>query len=286
MSDWSEGNWSGYDGAGGYFEDTYTSPYDDFLWSIGIDPSTATGPGGTTPSNDQILQQIGASNSNSFLGLLGRLLGGSTALGNTGALVGAAGLGSLLNRISGTGQTGPAGYRGGIPEYTATRTQTPMAQQRPADYRPGQGGITYFNPIEYTYQGRDLAPPSTAAPAPAVPTQPPTNNPPTYTEPPSGMRAGGIAMLAQGGNSRFLRGDGDGTSDSIPAQFTGSKRPAALADGEFVVDARTVSEIGNGSSEAGARKLYAMMDRVHKERRAAKRGEPSSADQHLNNLIA
>ena len=284
MSDWSEGNWSGYDGydgSSGYFEDTYTSPYDDFLWSIGIDPSTATGPGGTTPSNDQILQQIGASNSNSFLGLLGRLVGGSTALGNTGALVGAAGLGSLLNRISGTGQTGPAGYRGGIPEYAATRTQTPMAQQRPAGYRPGQGGITYFNPIEYTYQGRDISPPSTPAPAPA-PT--PTNTLPTYVEPPSGMRAGGIAGLAPKG--RFLQGEGDGTSDSIKAQFTESGAPAALADGEFVFDARTVSEIGNGSSEAGARKLYAVMDRVHKDRKTAKRGKPSGADRHLKTLLA
>jgi hypothetical protein len=85
---------------------------------------------------------------------------------------------------------------------------------------------------------------------------------------------GGIAALAQGGQShlgdysdggRLLRGPGDGVSDSIPASI-GDKRPARLADGEFVVPARIVSELGNGSTEAGARKLYAMMDRVQKAR--------------------
>jgi hypothetical protein len=93
-----------------------------------------------------------------------------------------------------------------------------------------------------------------------------------------GYMPGGIAMLAGG---RYLRGPGDGVSDSIPAQFERTGQPARLADGEFVIDARTVSEIGNGSSEAGARKLYAMMDRVHKARKTAKRGKPSGADKFL-----
>ena len=65
---------------------------------------------------------------------------------------------------------------------------------------------------------------------------------------------------------RLLRGPGDGVSDSIPAVI-GKKQPARLADGEFVVPARIVSEIGNGSTEAGARKLYAMMDRVQAARK-------------------
>jgi len=64
---------------------------------------------------------------------------------------------------------------------------------------------------------------------------------------------------------RLLRGPGDGVSDSIPATI-GNKRPARLADGEFVVPARIVSELGNGSTEAGARKLYGMMDRVQSAR--------------------
>jgi hypothetical protein len=86
--------------------------------------------------------------------------------------------------------------------------------------------------------------------------------------------AGGIASMARGGQShlgdysdggRLLKGPGDGVSDSIPATIA-DKRPARLADGEFVVPARIVSELGNGSTEAGARKLYAMMDRVQKAR--------------------
>jgi hypothetical protein len=64
---------------------------------------------------------------------------------------------------------------------------------------------------------------------------------------------------------RLLKGPGDGVSDSIPASI-GGRQPARLADGEFVIPARIVSEIGNGSTEAGARKLYAMMDRVQKAR--------------------
>jgi hypothetical protein len=88
------------------------------------------------------------------------------------------------------------------------------------------------------------------------------------------MMANGGQMYAGGGLShlgdysdggRLLRGPGDGVSDSIPASIA-DKRPARLADGEFVVPARIVSELGNGSTEAGARKLYSMMDRVQKAR--------------------
>jgi hypothetical protein len=89
------------------------------------------------------------------------------------------------------------------------------------------------------------------------------------------MAQGGLAALAQGGMSnlgdysdggRLLRGPGDGVSDDIPAMI-GQKQQARLADGEFVVPARIVSELGNGSTEAGARQLYAMMDRVQKARK-------------------
>jgi hypothetical protein len=120
----------------------------------------------------------------------------------------------------------------------------------------------------------------TATPAPKV--WVPYEAPATTTTPGysyenmyGGMANGGIASLAQGGHShlgdysdggRLLKGPGDGVSDSIPASI-GDKRPARLADGEFVVPARIVSELGNGSTEAGARKLYAMMDRVQNARK-------------------
>jgi len=80
------------------------------------------------------------------------------------------------------------------------------------------------------------------------------------------MAAGGMSHLGDySDGGRLLKGPGDGVSDSIPAVI-GQKQPARLADGEFVVPARIVSEIGNGSTEAGARKLYAMMDRVQSAR--------------------
>jgi len=111
-----------------------------------------------------------------------------------------------------------------------------------------------------------------------------------------GLATGGLAAMARGGmaqqfnlgdysdGGRLLRGPGDGVSDSIPASI-GGKRPARLADGEFVVPARIVSELGNGSTEAGARKLYAMMDRIQKARRGTvgkgRVAKNSRADKHL-----
>lgn len=77
-----------------------------------------------------------------------------------------------------------------------------------------------------------------------------------------------LGGYAHGGIPRLTRGPGDGVSDSIPAEIGNTgKQPARLADGEFVVPARIVSELGNGSTEAGARELQGMMDRVQKRRK-------------------
>ena len=81
----------------------------------------------------------------------------------------------------------------------------------------------------------------------------------------TGYASGGhLGDYSDGG--RLLKGPGDGVSDDIPAQI-GDKQPARLADGEFVVPARIVSELGNGSTDAGAKRLYAMMDRVQQNRK-------------------
>jgi hypothetical protein len=84
---------------------------------------------------------------------------------------------------------------------------------------------------------------------------------------------GGVMNYAMGGQlggysdgGQLLKGPGDGVSDDIPAQI-GTKQPARLADGEFVVPARIVSELGNGSTDAGAKRLYAMMERVQANRK-------------------
>lgn len=190
-----------------------------------------------------------------------RLFAGTSPFGTAGQVAGVAGVASLLNRaLGGGGSSGYAGYQGGIPTLTATRQQLPIPQTvtspegQTVPRRPGSGGVSYFSPMTYT-----------PAPPPAAAT-------------------GGLTSLAAGG--RFLRGSGDGVSDSIPARFAETNKPARLADGEFVLDARTVSEIGNGSSEAGARKLYAFMKAVHGARKRAGRGANSGADKHLNKLLA
>ena len=134
-----------------------------------------------------------------------------------------------------------------IPDMSASRSQT--------DYggtRPGSANVDYFTPTTYAAKAAggglmDLAASNL-------------------------MNLAGGGMSHLGGYSdggRLLRGPGDGVSDSIPATI-GGRQPARLATGEFVVPARIVSELGNGATEAGANKLYAMMDRVQKARRNTK----------------
>ena len=102
---------------------------------------------------------------------------------------------------------------------------------------------------------------------------------------PVGAARGGLADL--GGYSdggRMLKGPGDGMSDSIPAQI-GRKQPARLADGEFVVPADVVSHLGNGSTDAGAKRLYAMMDRARQARTGKKKQAPAvNADKILSRV--
>ena len=264
--------------------------------------------------------------------------------GGIGAMLGMAGAAGLAQQLlGGGGNSGYAGYQGGIPKYTAQRTQyalpvtpLPAAQQAKvtdasiknfmnqeglgadraaramykygitpermagimslpvadvaknyrealgpnqslanpiygsAGRRPGVGGITYFSPMKYT--------PVPPAVVPATPAETAT------VVKADGGRIMGSGIANLGGYSdggQLLRGPGDGVSDDIPATI-GNKQPARLADGEFVVPARIVSELGNGSTEAGARKLYAMMDRIKKTRAKAKNiAANTKADKHL-----
>ena len=118
---------------------------------------------------------------------------------------------------------------------------------------------------------------------------------PKTLDPQSGSTGAGETEFAGGGGvayglggysdgGRLLKGPGDGVSDSIPATI-GNRQPARLADGEFVIPARIVSELGNGSTEAGARQLYAMMERIQKNRKKSvgkgKVAVDSKAKKHL-----
>jgi len=90
-----------------------------------------------------------------------------------------------------------------------------------------------------------------------------------------------LGGYAAGGNPRLLKGPGDGMSDNIPATI-GGKQPARLADGEFVVPADVVSHLGNGSTDAGAKHLYNMMDKVRKARTGNKKqGKQIKPDKFL-----
>ena len=180
-----------------------------------------------------------------------KVLGSSDSSSGSGGmgLGGALGLMALMSMMNKGGGGTPASTAT-IPELTATRSQLPYDVDKKGvnpntPYRPGQGGVTYFSPTTYT------------------PTPP---------------KAAGGGLMSLGGmpnlgsysdGGRLLQGPGDGVSDSIPA-IIGHKQPARLANGEFVIPARIVSELGNGSTDAGAKRLYEMMDRVQSVRRKTK----------------
>jgi hypothetical protein len=227
------------------------------------DPNSGPGGPGTSYTGTDY---PGSSGSSFSSGDLLKFLSGNPALSGIAKVLGAVGMGKLADKLFDV-QKGPGGYKGGIPTLTAYREQLPIpttmqnASGQAVPRRPGSGGISYFSPMQYLAPGQ--------APTPVASTEPK-------------MAAGGIANL--GGYSdggRLLRGPGDGVSDSIPAMI-GKKQPARLADGEFVIPARIVSELGNGSTEAGARKLYAMMDRIKKARGKAKNiAADTKSEKHL-----
>jgi hypothetical protein len=262
----------------------------DYDWSGNpiISPDTGgTTTGGSSSITGDISNFFGNITKGDFgkaFNTIGSVLGGGSGAG--AQMAGLAGLASLLNNmgLSGTNQSQFAGYRKPIPTYTASREQNPIpttatnaagvplldTKGLPIPRRPGSGGITYFTPMKYVEK--------TTAAAGGGLMQDPSSPVQMYAQ-------GGISTL--GGYSdggRLLRGPGDGVSDSIPASIEG-KQPARLADGEFVIPARIVSELGNGSTEAGARKLYAMMDRIQKSRGKTvgkkKVAVNSRADKHL-----
>jgi len=118
---------------------------------------------------------------------------------------------------------------------------------------------------------------NTGAPTMARPTPMGTlnfNPPGTQQAASGGIMGYNLGGYADGGNPRLLKGPGDGMSDNIPAVI-GRRQPARLADGEFVVPADVVSHLGNGSTDAGAKKLHEMMDKVRMARTGKKKQAPA-----------
>ena len=172
-------------------------------------------------------------------------MGNAKNIGMTG--IGALGAGASINPQEQTITTEPEStenpYKGEMYMDPAT------GQWRSRAVRRARGGEIYGD-----YEGVEEAPDGGYAPG-------------------GGLNfAGGGGIGDLGGYSdggRLLRGPGDGVSDNIPATIEG-KRPARLADGEFVIPARAVSELGNGSTEAGSKQLYKMLDRIAAKRKSGK----------------
>jgi hypothetical protein len=205
---------------------------------------------------------------------------GGTVTGSSGAATMAdglpKGLGSIRRADSGSSPTKAYAYNPKTQEFTETTT-TPapapirlggngfLAQlARQGVLGPGYTGGMGSSPYHLVPEAQQQAPSvvskiSGGIMAPYMPAG-------QENMASGGMAGGGYNLGGYSDGGRLLRGPGDGVSDSIPASI-GDRQPARLADGEFVVPARIVSEIGNGSTEAGARKLYAMMERVQRARR-------------------
>jgi hypothetical protein len=177
----------------------------------------------------------------------------------------------LAPLFAGTGQGGytfnqpqqQASIEGALPyQDIINRLGIGGVYQQIADKAPPlQGGVQFNVPQGYTPIGQTARPMADG-----------------------GYAGGGYHLGDYSDGGRLLKGPGDGVSDSIPASI-GNRQPARLADGEFVIPARIVSELGNGSTEAGARQLYAMMDRVQKKRRSTVGKDKVAVNSKANQVL-
>jgi hypothetical protein len=180
-----------------------------------------------------------------------------------------------LTSLALRGATGGAGGSG--TQYT-TQSSAPTSTTTSVPFNPGQNTTVSHTAIP------TMPTMGTYNPNTGLAYQPLTYNYNSRNAAQGGLMYanGGIADLggyAAGG--KLLRGPGDGMSDSIVANI-GGKQPARLADGEFVVPADVVSHLGNGSTDAGAKHLYKMMDNIRKARTGnPKQGKKINADKFL-----
>ena len=149
----------------------------------------------------------------------------------------------------------------------------PNQGQRTAMLNAAQSIYPMYTPYEST------PPPKETEPSPTTPTQPEY-----YINDLGGGAHGGLVGYAQGGIANlgyYLGGATDGMADKIPARI-GGKQEAKLSHGEFVIPADVVGHLGNGNSEAGAQRLYAMMDKIRKARTGTtKQGKQINPDKFL-----
>ena len=195
------------------------------------------------------------------------------------------------------------GYQGGIPKYEAVREK--VANTYDPNRRPGSSAQEYFTKTRFVAPEGAEAARTTAKEEAAGLEAINKSNPARQTRPvlqagaekkeekkeevkPASSvikdlpvpkyASGGIAEMARG---RYLSGATDGMADKIPARI-GGKQEAKLSHGEFVIPADVVGHLGNGNSEAGAQRLYAMMDKIRKARTGTtKQGKQINPDKFL-----
>ena len=193
--------------------------------------------------------------------------------GTAGATEYAAAAGILGLLIPSLNQPKTKGWKGSI-DLNRQFTRTPIAQTAYTPYAQSAAPVMGRQFFNSTYGAAPAAPPPTT-PDPTIPAPgvPPYIDPNNETTTGGGMAQGGIAEMAKGGRAnrpRYLRGETDGMQDRIPSNIDGVQ-PAKLSHGEFVIPADVVSHLGNGNSDAGAKVLYKMMDRVRHARTGNKK---------------
>jgi len=276
------------------FWDTITD-----LGSSAYDYVTDVNFGDSDEQGTGLLEDIGSAFTNKDGSISGdkvaALVGG---IGSLAASSGMLGKDNILTSLLGGGSPQMVGYQGKIPDYTATRTRVPGTYD--PNRRPGSGGQRYFTDLGFNADTSGQAAGLQAAnlanlaqqnragqslPAVRAEAAKAANANNTQT-----LAAGGIAGLNIGGDPqrsvtpygrdqriaqpRYLSGPMDGMADTIPASIDG-KDPAALSGGEFVIPADIVSGLGNGNSDAGAKNLYAMMDKIRQARTGMKKQPPA-----------
>ena len=197
---------------------------------------------------------------------------------------------TALKALSGGDKAKSTAYQGSIPNLAAVQQQV---NYNDPNRRPGSQGLNYFTDTQYVDPSK-VGEAQTAAAAQAqgilsgykpaaaevnpyagkfaMPYAKPETGNVTTLAPASGVASvlpvsENIIKKAEGGmaHGRYLQGTTDGMADKIPSSIDG-KQEAALSHGEFVIPADVVSHLGNGNSDAGAKKLYEMMSRVRKAR--------------------
>jgi hypothetical protein len=189
-------------------------------------------------------------------------------------------LSAVPNKPKGPAGIETLGWSGEIPQYTAVRQRVPYQDSTSgiaATRRPGSAGRRYFTDTMYVPHATGENASAETASRIAAAQQTAAQQAQELAKP-RYAAAGGLMSLAKG---RYLNGTTDGMEDEVPADIDG-KQPARLSHGEFVIPADVVSHLGNGNSQAGAKRLYEMMDKIRHARTGTKKqGKQINADKYL-----